>query len=431
MASQELYNILKFERNALPEFLKLNCKYDYLKSLLIKLENDNINKEEKELNLIKALFLGQLGNESNKQRAIYELPTEELMVVIKYICDFLNIKHIEEVAAGQGLLSYMLKYYLGDDYNVVATDGFRWMETVHNTMYYPVSNKLLLTYCLDNISFDDKLLIISWVPENDASDFWKLLETKSPKNIVIIGCPYDNHIFDLRIQLDNRGYTSVGIPTKQLCYRDYFKYNKYYPKDSSRSSIIFATNDASNINTMLLNMKLKHDNCLCKKITKISDKLILQDIIVNNIGNYYLLDSLEDNMKFKKLLKFIPKLLQISAIVPTYLRKYKEFVFWSTKIIQNKYPLNISTREKFKEYKQNIIMLNTNQDAYLDLINQNVIPSWVSNIDDAEKCIWLDFSHSSKKWKESRNIFLVTFNNLYANNDTSINSFMNFTSIIN
>ena len=51
------------------------------------------------------------------------------------------------------------------------------------------------------------------------------------------------------------------------------------------------------MNKMLLNIKLRYDNCLCKKVDKLSDKFVLQDIIVNHIGNYYLIDRIEYHIR--------------------------------------------------------------------------------------------------------------------------------------
>ena len=220
MSSSDLYDIFKNDREKLLEFLKVNCKYDYLKELLVDIE-------ENQKDNIYDLFLSRVGLEINKQKAIYELPTAELLTVIKTICDCSNIKHIEEIAAGQGLVSATLKNYLGEEYNVEATDGGRWSNTSHNKTYYPVTRKLYLEYCLDNaFNFDNKLLLISWVPTTDLRDLIKLLEIKKPKHIIIIGCPFDKQIFSIRSL--NFGYQGSTIPVKQLCYRDYYKNNKYF-----------------------------------------------------------------------------------------------------------------------------------------------------------------------------------------------------------
>ena len=422
MASKELYRILKTDRSKLPEFLKLNCKYDYLKQLLLEIEIDNPDK-------LKSLFLGSVGFEINKQKALYELPTEELLIIIKYICEFLNIKHIEEFCAGQGLLAHMLHYYLDDDYTVNASDGYRWIETVHPDRYYNVTKKLLLSYCQDDINFDDKLIVISWVPDKDIADLHKILELKNPRNLVIIGYPNDHHMYHLREKLRNLGYSGAQIPTKQLCYRDYFNKNKYWPSESCVSSLLFITRNNNELDKLLLNIKLRHNECLSKKVELISDKFILQDIIVNHIGNYYLIDSIDNEQRFKKLYKYCLRIMKKPTIViPTFLEKYKEFIFWSIKCIKDKYPLKIENREKFLEY-MNLINILDSDDGLIQLKESGHISEWIGNYDDAEKYIWLDFSHKSKKWKENYNSFLLMFGTVYSYNGN--NSFVGFASIIN
>jgi hypothetical protein len=433
MESKELCRIFKVDRGELPQFLKINCKYDYLKNLLSKIEEDHYSQEmnTKDINILYSLFVGYMGNESNKQRAIYELPTEELLIILKYICDFLNIKHVEEIGAGQGLLSHMLQHHLGDDYTVVASDG-RWAETSYRHKYYNVIKKLFLSYCLDDINFDDKLLVISWA-DKDITDLHKLLELKTPKNLVIIGYSNDNYIFHLREKLKNLGYTGATIPVKQLCYRDYFHNNKYYPDESCVSSLMFMTKneeDPDILNKLLLNIKLRYSNCLSKKVGKITDKFILQDIIVNYIGNYYLINSLDNEERFKKLYKYCLRIMKKSTIViPTYLEKYKEFIFWSVKSIKDKYPLQILSREKFIEYMELINTLD-GENGLENLKENGYMATWIGNNDDAEKYLWLDFSHKSKKWKETYNSFLLAFGTVYSHNESNSNSFVGFASII-
>ena len=170
MEEQRMFKILTENRSELGNFLKENYSYEYLRNLLDEIEKD------KGPTFIKKLFLGNIGFEFNKQHAIYELPTRELILTIKFICDFLNIKNIEELGAGMGLLSCLLKFELGDNYNVCATDGKRWSETSSSNKYYPITGKLFLNYCLDHsFSFDDKLMIISWLPLNDISDILNLI----------------------------------------------------------------------------------------------------------------------------------------------------------------------------------------------------------------------------------------------------------------
>lgn len=409
-------NILKCNRDALPELLKENCKYDYLKSLLVNCDITN-------------LFLGNIGFECNKQRAIYELPTEELLTILKCICDCLEIKNIEEMAAGQGLLAHMMQHYFGASYNVTATDGLRWIETSSNKRYYHVENKLFLQYCTENsnVNYDDKLLVISWLPEDDIDDFVKILKKKNPKNVVIIGCPFYNHIFHiLKPNLEQLNYKAINIPIKQIGLYQYFQ-----------SSTIFLTRSPSEtINNVLLNIKLKYPQHLLPKMTKLSDKNIIREIIKGHTFLNETMDKMEmfyndnDNQeKFKKLTKYCTAIVRNNLTIPDYLKKYSEFCFWIRKATQYKFPTKITTRDKFKEYRQLLHILGE-EDGLNKLKEKGIICNWINDTTDAEKFIWLDYSHSSKKWKESSNSFTRLFNQVYSMHSNQ-NTFVNFVALPN
>ena len=116
-----------------------------------------------------------------------------------------------------------------------------------------------------------------------------------------------------------------------------------------------------------------------------------------------------------------------SIIIPTYLENYNEFVFWFKKAITIKYPLKIITRDKFKEY-EGLISILEHENGLFELKEIGAVSDWVNDITTAEKYIWLEYSHSSKKWKQTMNLFLVTFGTVYNNFES--NSLLGFSSII-
>lgn len=403
--SKELYKIFKYDREKLVDFLKSNCSYDYLKDLLLDIQN---HAKEDSINIIKELFLGRIGFETNKQKAIYELPTNELLTIIKFICEFINIKNIEELAAGQGLLSHMLKHKLGnsEEYVVNASDGNRWIETSSTSKYYPVENKLVLQYCLDNnYDFSDKLLIISWLPSNDINDFIKLIEIKKPKYILLIGNNF-SHVHQLfRNKLSTNDYRQACIPVKQMSYQN-------------NSSIVFATNNSDfDFTSLLLNIKLKYDNCLCKKRIKRTCKGVVQDVVVNKVGNKfkYLYEDLNDQEKVNKIAIALNYILKKNITIPKYLNTTNEFLFWLHKEKHKKFPINIKDRNKFKEYYSIYNKINS-QGGLGELIEKGVIPGWVQTIETAEKFLWLDFSTNDKKWKMSLAEFRTKFSSIQMRN---------------
>ena len=404
MSSKELYDIFRSKRESLGEFLEINCNHEYLKTLLTTIEVDN---ETKETNIIKKLFLGQIGLESNKQKAIFELPTDELLTIIKFICEFNNIKCIEEIAAGQGLLSYMLKNKLTDEYTINATDGNRWIETKNQKKYYETNDKLVLKYCLENdFTFDDKLVIISWLPTGEIYDFINFINVKKPKNIILIG-----DINKYMTVFQNNNYKFIQIPVKQLCYLDYFNKNEFLDQRLSKSSFLFATNnDEVDIISLELTIKLKFNECLCKLSRNITSKMIIQDVLITKLNtNANYLNCEEQNPEIiKNIANTLNYILKYNLIIPTYIKKYNEYLFWFNRQKNKNFPKEIVNREKFKEYIYLSVTLDSN-DGLDYLKNNGIIPSWVVNKEMAEKCIWLDFSYPNKKWKSSVHEFQTQY----------------------
>ena len=418
METLELLNVLKNDRGNLVELLKTNYNYNYLQTKLLEIE-----KSTDVIGIIKDLFVGKVGNESNKQLAIYELPTYELLTIIKFICDFIKINHVEEIASGTGLLSAMLKLHLDNNNNntisINATDGNRWIETAGQKKYFNVQSKLFLDYCLnlDQSIFNNKLLIISWIPKNDMADFIALIKNKKPKYLIIIGDMLDNIYYDKIFQtLRQNEYKFYGLPIKQICYKDHYLHNKYR---SIKSSTVFATNDNNiNVSNLLINIKTKYNSCLTDKTTQITDMEIIQDLIVKQYRHKFLLDNLTETTT-KKLCKELNFLSNKKITIPKYITTFNEYNFWFNKIRSGKYPLAISDRNKFDEYLEYMMQLGQ-QNGIEILKNKGVLAAWVTTIDVAEKFIWLDFSTTNKKWKFSYDEFLIEFGEIRNSNLSNI-----------
>lgn len=399
MSSTDLLSIFETNRNALSDFLKNNCKYDYLKQLFSEIEHD------KGHDIIQKLFLGTHGMEVNKQKAIYELPTDELLTIIKFICETINVYKIEEFAAGMGLLSCMLRHKLDHNYSIQASDGKRWIETANSAKYYPVSGRLFLDYYFDNsFIWNDKVMIISWAPSNELNDLFKLLETKRPKYLIAIGNVLNKEIYDtIFSNLTQNHYNHVIIPVKQICYKDHM-FNDY-----SKSTLLFATlDDNINITKMLLEIKVKFPNHLMPK-HQTTDIDILTDIIIDRFHNYtFLLNNLQSTNRRKKIAEIIEYCLKQKKQVPNYFTSLDEFTFWYEKTLQRQFPLLINDYKKFCEYRQYINKINSDN-GLVELKTDNILPDWITDIRTAEQFIWLDFSTTFKKWKSNMNAFTMEF----------------------
>lgn len=426
MADEILYDILKSNRSKLGEFLVEYNNFDTLKDILTKIE-DKYNEKIKYGSIIEKLMLGEIGCESNKQRAIYELPTKELLDVIKYICDFIEVNIIEEIGAGLGLLAYMMHIYFGELYDIIATDGKLWMNTasiIYNDEYYNVSDKKFSDYSVNPSNyFDDKLLIICWAPNNEINDLKKLISTKKPKNILLIGDNFSECHKMIREEFHRLNYKQIHIPTKQIGYNQYFKNNIYSGVNTCKSSIIFAslTMDIDiNIVNLSVMLRIDMDHCLCNREIKRDYRVAMQDIIHNKIGNNmdFLIQDIINNDIAVKVMKILIYIKDHITPIPLYLNTTDEVLFLYIKYREGKFPLNVVSRDKFVEYKKCIDILKDNN-GLNQLKQEKILPNWIENSNSAEKFIWLDYSVQNKKWKLSRESFLEKFNIIYGMNEFS------------
>ena len=131
--ADELFSILVNDRKKLENFLDKFGDYDTLYNLLKEIE---IKNKDKKINIIRDLLLGEYGYESNRQIALYELPTNNLIEVIIKICKKLDIDKIDELMGGLGLLSKQLSKNC--DFEINCTDGFRWIQTSSQIKYFDV-----------------------------------------------------------------------------------------------------------------------------------------------------------------------------------------------------------------------------------------------------------------------------------------------------
>lgn len=401
---RELYKIFKRDRSKLPEFLLKYGSYDHLTNLLKTVEI----RKSKYTNIIMDMFLGNIGYETNKQSAIYELPTKELIDTILHICQKLNIKTIEELCAGQGLLSRMLNET--NKVNVVATDGNRWIETSFPNRYFNVTSKYFIEYCTD-FQDGDKLLILSWPPDNDNDALLEFIEKKKPNNILVLGSYFYDPIKDIVDMAQNKEYNVIDIPAKQICLEDYYKHNNFFPNCCCRSHSILLTR--SNVDVL----KDIDENNLCKSLleTKYSDKLIFQDFVKYKLELPWVFNLTENKDTYIDIVIYIAMVIQKKLKPPLYIKNLDEFNFWYNKVINKKFPLKIESRQKFKEFKKIMHILEKNQ-GLSKIRSFYGLPSWITNLTFAEQYIWLDFSTTNKKWKESLASFSLQFDTLFTRN---------------
>lgn len=395
---KQLYDIFKKDRMKLPQFLLQHGSFDSLQNLF---EHIDKNKPDHPIN---QLLLGNIGTESNKQKAIYELPTFELLNTIKMVCKLLSINKVEEICAGMGLLSRMLAEKT--DLEVEATDGLRWIDTCSVQKYYDVQRKFILEYILDHESYNDRLLIISWVPDNGVDDFIKLVERKRPKQILFIGnirlsAPI------VKIMEEQNGYNVIHLPVKQMCYSEPINID-VLPKNCYRSVSTLCVYDNMTISKKQIKVTTGPQN-FNKLTKKMSDKMVIYNLVLLNLFPRWVTNYIYDiGDTGKKLFDNLTICLCERISIPKYVKNDEDFDFWFNKKIMRHYPILITDYSKFKEYKELILLLEGENG--LEILHEiGVVPLYINSINIAEQFIWLDYSTADKSWKQSKDSFLVEF----------------------
>lgn len=233
--------------------------------------------------------------------------------------------------------------------------------------------------------------------------------------MAIIGDIWDQNTQELFGKTRQLGYRIINLPVKQVCYRDYYKHNKFFPEDCCRSSLTLLLHqnvpfDAQNV------IEACGEDKFCKQLEKYTDKMIVQDLVTIGVLPKWGLNLIEDSDQYQRFLEMGTKVLSQQYEIPDYIDNYDDFEFWYLLRSRDKYPKLIDCLEKFKEFKAVYNELES-PNGFQNLKDRGVIPPWVPNTQIATQVIWLEFSTTNKGWKESAQHFRRKFGSTY-NRDT-------------
>ena len=135
-----------------------------------------------------------LFNPNNKNYSFYQLPTHEMISCIIDICKYFDIKNIIEVAAGCGLISYVINKKYGHLISVNTSDGHNGGFEALQGKYGNIENK-----SFKEINSNDPVLI-SWLHENSQQEFIEMISRNKPKFIIHLGegpngCCYNKEFY--------------------------------------------------------------------------------------------------------------------------------------------------------------------------------------------------------------------------------------------
>lgn len=433
-----LFNILQEDRKELTSFLKRsNFSHSDLKMILTYIKK-NIKKLAPEQNtkcsngsLIENIFLGNFGLESNKQQAIYELPTLELLTTIHTICCYFKVTKMEEIMAGSGLFSSLFDSFIKNSSEkfpkkIISTDGFYQMETFSLNRYYEVGKKDLLEYVIEEMTknfvdekkqeskqdsdsnkpfFSDTLIITAWPAINIEYEFTHFIKKVKPPLFILIGQHDLYPKYNMILKKEN--YHDIILRPLQICFKDSFTDNSNNLPDIWHSLVCVYIKDTKiDENHFINSIQNDVNNRLSKNCFRqeqiISDKYILKYLSETGFIPLSVLKNVTDE-EIKDIINMIYKLFisKKRFEIPSFIKTIQEFKFWYELFLKNEFPTLITSSASFKNFLKLYKGLQENVDNLNYYVRCSILPHWVSNKNDAIRCLILDYSTKCKKWKES------------------------------
>lgn len=448
--AEEFYNVLTVNRDQLGNFLKKDIRYTTYKTLsqiFIEIQN---KRNYVNGNLVTDLLLGLIGPECNKQKAIYELPTFELMATIFSIAVYLDVKAIEEIMAGQGLFGSLFEHYYvknnGHDISFNSTDGICQCETSGNNPYYPIEKKYLIEYLIEKETGDkqigkDKIFLALWPNlEISITQFKEFINRIIPEFFILVG--QKDMYKDYFKVFKKAKYDELTFTPYQICFKDTItkdgRGSDTNLPDISHSTVTLFTNEnikdnKKEINDSIcalansFNIKGSEPYSFRNKGIDETDKYVLKFFSEHQLIPSPVVKDIPD-IEIKNIIKYLFDLSKHRkpVSIPDYLISLEEFKFWYQLYKTNRFPKLLKTHERFNEFKTFYEEIDRNNFIPANVIalkNKNILPQWVSNKQDGIKCLILDYSTSDryKLWKQSRDLMNDFYNNLFRPNRNSSN----------
>jgi hypothetical protein len=353
--SELLYNTLLNDReNLIPVFEQMNDYFE-LKEIIKQLES-----EKKELDVLYKLCNGHIGNKY-KSSAIYELPTRQLIESIAMLFQIFNIRNIDDVGCGMGLLSALLKKQFDkDNYNVelIASDNGSSDSTNIPLSFYPIHKKDIYDIVIqheNNLEPPDGI-ICTWPINKMENNFNELIKNRYIKMFIFIDdIKYTNILSDRFVKLvEENKYTIIKLPIYQICFLDYFSNNII---ECRSTSTIIVKNE-------LLNEFINFYEILSPNLYKYSnyDELNIDFNDMAIIGKIPFWIAQLQLTNEKNIITSIISYLDIinHKFIPLWIPNMELLIFWFIQFIKKMFPSHINNVEMlYQYYNRTITRVNT------------------------------------------------------------------------
>jgi len=427
-------------REIIVDKLFQNFSHEYLIKIFgeINLENNNQFKLLSNDKFVYQIMSGKYNKSKYDKSSIDWIPSEELVDGLLSVAKYFNIKHIEEIYSGMGILSALLSKKNNNDITITTADTFDNIDTCNKLGIYPIAKR-----SADDFRYYKQLgesypqMIISTHYPNDNSthisnnnetntfveEILDLVQSQNHEIIILILPLTSTHFYSFFYHIaTNCNYTINTFHIKAID-KYFYLWNmtkKHYPS-FMLAHILIKTNVLRNSTKSLneifspavLPVPYIDMHCvLIKWLKKFYDKLSPK-LVKHIYRNHDFMKSIyAPNIKTKKIIENLIMFDKMGIInIPQYIYDVDEFLFWARCVTKNLFFVFANRSQFYMFYTETLGVQNSET-------RQNLIfPVWVQDLYQMYKFIYLKIiSPVNKQWISSKKIFNITFSKINMDN---------------
>lgn len=416
--TNDFISLLLNNREKIVDKLYQNYCYDYLIKIFTEINNENNTQfciEPNDKHVYRYLT-GSYKNSLYDKSALNWIPSQELINGILSLALHFGINHIEEIYAGMGILSALLKKE-NSHLKITSSDTFESNDTCNQLGIVPIARRApsdFIYYKQLNENYP-QMIISSYYPPCgiDQSTFFleeisNLILTKNHSIIIIILPNTYTFIYDIFYHhLIDREYDLFTYHTKAI--DKYFFLSNLMKKQYSTGTLLhilikkeLLLTSETEIDEILFDaiIPTKYIDTHCRQtkwFTFFYDKLsmkLIKSIYRNCDFKKHVVDS-----KIKKIMDNTILLNKLKLNIPQYIYESDEFLFWSDCIVKRLYFVFNDRKSFYSFYIDAIRVVNEISRKEYNF------PLWINTIESMY--IYLFFKHTlpDGNWKTNRTIF--------------------------
>ncbi|MEM0354236.1 MAG: hypothetical protein QXW79_01505 [Thermoplasmata archaeon] len=404
----ELLDILLNRREDFVEKLWENYNYNYLVKFLSEISSEHFQAPKicPDDKYVYRYLSGLYENSKYTQSSISWIPSRELVEGILLLAEKFGLKYIEEVYAGLGILSALIKK-TNSSIKIVASDNFENPHTCNQLGFVPIAKRSPKDFRYYEVLGEPypQMIISSYYPcgANNNIIFLEemsdLLQSNKHDLIIMILPHTFTSIYDMLYHtIINSEYNLYTFHVKAVD-KYFFVHNLF--KDCYktgmlahiviREKILKDESIEKIFETAIVPSKLLDKCCQQIKYFKVFYDNLSTELIISIYKICDFKKATSKNSKFNEVVENTIYLISAEIRTPVYILEVDEFLFWSNFIIKKQFYFVFRDRIQF----YNFYIRTRSEDSR----NSIILPHWVNNEDAIYIYVYLDIVNPDRKWK--------------------------------